>query len=49
LTVSTTDSVVEYVSGGPAYPISYRFLQNADIQAVLVKQDGTSETLTGAQ
>jgi len=49
LTVSTTDSVVEYVSGGPAFPIPYRFLQNADIQAVLVKQDGTSETLTGAQ
>lgn len=49
MTVSTTDSVVEYVSGGPAFPIPYRFLQNADIQAVLVKQDGTSETLTGAQ
>ncbi|WP_406833841.1 hypothetical protein [Pseudomonas asiatica] len=49
MTVSTTDSVVEYVSGGPAYPIPYRFLQNSDIQAVLVKQDGTSETLTGAQ
>ncbi|ABY97664.1 hypothetical protein PputGB1_1761 [Pseudomonas putida GB-1] len=45
LTVSTTDSVIEYVSGGPAYPISFRFLQNSDIQAVLVKQDGTSETL----
>lgn len=49
MTVSTTDSVVEYVSGGPTYPIPYRFLQNSDIQAVLVKQDGTSETLTGAQ
>lgn len=49
MTVSTTDSVVEYVSGGPAYPIPYRFLQDADIEAVLVKQDGTSETLTGAQ
>lgn len=45
MTVSSTDSVVEYVSGGPAYPIPYRFLQNSDIQAVLVKQDGTSETL----
>ncbi|MNJ28642.1 hypothetical protein D3C77_231860 [compost metagenome] len=45
LTVSTTDSVEEYVSGGPAFPISYRFLQNSDIEAVLVKQDGTSETL----
>ncbi|WDY60402.1 tail fiber domain-containing protein [Pseudomonas sp. PSKL.D1] len=45
MTVSTTDSVIEYVSGGPAYPIPYRFLQNSDIQAVLVKQDGTSETL----
>lgn len=49
MTVSTTDSVVEYVSGGPAFPIPYRFLQNSDIEAVLVKQDGTSETLTGAQ
>ncbi|MEZ1840279.1 hypothetical protein QVM62_20730 [Pseudomonas putida] len=45
MTVSTTDSVEEYVSGGPAFPIPYRFLQNSDIQAVLVKQDGTSETL----
>ncbi|WP_177336432.1 tail fiber domain-containing protein [Pseudomonas sp. NBRC 111136] len=45
MTVSTTDSAIEYVSGGPAFPIPYRFLQNSDIQAVLVKQDGTSETL----
>lgn len=45
MTVSTTDSVEEYVSGGPAFPIPYRFLQNSDIQAVLVHQDGTSETL----
>lgn len=45
MTVSTTDSVIEYVSGGPAFPIPYRFLQDSDIQAVLVKQDGTSETL----
>lgn len=45
MTVSTTDSVIEYVSGGPAFPIPYRFLQNSDIQAVLVKQDGASETL----
>lgn len=45
MTVSTTDSVIEYVSGGPAFPIPYRFLLNSDIQAVLVKQDGTSETL----
>ncbi|WP_136474558.1 hypothetical protein [Pseudomonas sp. DG56-2] len=49
MTVSTTDSVIEYVSGGPTFPIPYRFLQNSDIDAVLVKQDGTSETLTGAQ
>lgn len=49
MTVSTTDSVVEYVSGGPAFPIPYRFLQDSDIEAVLVKQDGNSETLTGAQ
>lgn len=49
MTVSTTDSVVEYVSGGPAFPIPYRFLQDSDIEAVLVKQDGTSEPLTGAQ
>lgn len=49
MTVSTTDSVVEYVSGGPAFPIPYRFLQDSDIEAVLVKQDGSSETLTGAQ
>lgn len=45
MTVSTTDSVIEYVSGGPAFPIPYRFLQNSDIEAVLIKQDGTSETL----
>ncbi|EKT4522803.1 hypothetical protein QEM13_002046 [Pseudomonas putida] len=45
MTVSTTDSVVEYVSGGPAFPIPYRFLQNSDIEAVLVHQDGTSKTL----
>lgn len=49
MTVSTTDSVIEYVSGGPAFPIPYRFLQNSDIKAVLVKQSGVSETLTGAQ
>ncbi|MBT9234303.1 hypothetical protein KKQ11_00505 [Pseudomonas sp. MG-2] len=49
MTVSTTDSVVAYVSGGPAYPIPYRFLQNSDIEAVLVKQGGASETLTSAQ
>lgn len=49
MTVSTTDNEVVYVSGGPAFPIPYRFLQNSDIEAVLVKQDGTSETLTGAQ
>lgn len=49
MTVSTTDSVVEYVSGGPAFPVPYRFLQDSDIEAVLVKQDGTTETLTGAQ
>ncbi|MGH8484129.1 MAG: hypothetical protein ACRESP_06975, partial [Pseudomonas sp.] len=45
MTVSTTDSVEEYVSGGPVFPISYRFLKDSDIEAVLVKQDGTSETL----
>lgn len=45
MTVSTTDSVIEYVSGGPAFPIPYRFLQNSDIQAVLVRQSGVSETL----
>lgn len=49
MTVSTTDSVIEYVSGGPAFPIPYRFLQDSDIEAVLVKQDGTSEELTAAQ
>lgn len=49
MTVSTTDSVVAYVSGGPAFPIPYPFLQDSDIEAVLVKQDGNSETLTGAQ
>ncbi|WP_442108163.1 hypothetical protein [Pseudomonas sp. NUPR-001] len=45
MTVSTTDSVETYVSGGPAFSIPYRFLNDSDIQAVLVKQDGTSETL----
>lgn len=45
MTVSTTDSVKVYVSGGPAFPIDYRFLQDEDIQAVLIKPDGSSETL----
>lgn len=49
MTLPTTDSFVEYVSGGPAFPVPYRFLQNSDIEALLVKQDGTSETLNGAQ
>ena len=45
MTVSTTDSVVEYISGGPDYPIPFRFLQSADIQAILVKQNGVTEVL----
>lgn len=45
MTVSTTDSVEEYVSGGPAFTIPYRFLKDSDIEAVLVHQDGASETL----
>lgn len=45
MTVSTIDNVIEYVSGGPAFPIPYRFLQNSDIEAVLVRQSGVSETL----
>lgn len=49
MTVSTTDSIVDFSSGGPDFPIPYRFLQNSDIEAVLTKQDGTTETLTGAQ
>lgn len=49
MTVSTTDSVETFSSGGPNFPIPYRFLQNSDIEAVLTKQDGTTETLTGAQ
>lgn len=49
MTVSTTDSVKTYSTGGPNFPIPFRFLQNSDIEAVLVKQDGTTETLTGAQ
>lgn len=49
MTVSTTDSSVEYTTGGPAFPIPFRFLQNSDIQAVLVDQNGNSETLTSAQ
>lgn len=49
MTVSTTDSVVTYIAGGPGYAIPYRFLQNSDIEAVLVKQDGTLETLSPAQ
>ncbi|MFJ3117814.1 hypothetical protein ACIPI6_14865 [Pseudomonas protegens] len=49
MTVSTIDSVVSYDAGGPGFPIPYRFLQNSDIEAVVVKQDGTSETLTSAQ
>lgn len=49
MTVSTTDSVELYVSGGPAFPIPFQFFQNSDIVAVLTKQDGTSETLTTAQ
>ncbi|WP_282361407.1 hypothetical protein [Pseudomonas sp. PS01300] len=49
MTVSTTDSIVDFSSGGPDFPIPYRFLQNSDIEAVLTKQDGTTETLTWAQ
>lgn len=49
MTVSTTDSSVEYTAGGPAFPVPFRFLQNSDIQAVLVDQNGNSETLTSAQ
>lgn len=49
MTVSTTDSEIEYVAGGPAFPVPYRFLQNSDIQAVLVDQNGNSEALTPAQ
>lgn len=45
MTVSTTESVVEHISGGPAFPIPYRFLQDSDIQAVLVDQVGNAETL----
>lgn len=49
LTVSTIDSVETYTSGGPVFPIPYRFLENSDIEAVLVRQDGTVEFLTSAQ
>ncbi|MFJ1336754.1 hypothetical protein ACIKP7_01280 [Pseudomonas caricapapayae] len=38
-----------YIAGGPGYAIPYRFLQNADIEAVLARQDGTLETLTPTQ
>lgn len=45
MTVSTSASVVEYTSGGPAFPIPYRFLTDSDIQAVLVRSDGTTSVL----
>lgn len=49
LTAFATDSSVEYTTGGPAFPIPFRFLQNSCIQVVLIDQNGVSETLTEAQ
>lgn len=49
LTVSTTDSEIAYVAGGPAFPIPFRFLQNSDIQAVIIRSDGTTEDLNDTQ
>ncbi|KPM64015.1 hypothetical protein HB4184_10405 [Pseudomonas putida] len=57
LTVSTNASVVDYTSGGPNFPVPYRFLKNDDVQAMLIYPDGitieplaagTQYTLVGA-
>lgn len=45
MTVSTTDSVIEYTGGGPDFPIPYRFLNDTDIVAQLVSADGEVTTL----
>lgn len=42
MTVSTNASVIDYTSGGPDFPIPYRFLSDSDIQAILVRSDGTT-------
>ncbi|QBF27145.1 hypothetical protein EXN22_16135 [Pseudomonas tructae] len=49
MTVETIDSEVVYVTGGPVFPIPFRFLSSTDIQAVLTKVDGSTETLTASQ
>jgi hypothetical protein len=49
LTVETLVSEVEYRSGGPDFPISFRFLHDSDIQAVLVRNNGSSEILSPSQ
>ena len=57
MTVSTNASVVDYTSGGPNFPVPYRFLKNDDVQAMLIYPDGitieplaagTQYTLVGA-
>lgn len=45
MTVTTTASTTRFSSGGPDFPVPFRFLKNADITARLVLADGTTETL----
>ncbi len=49
MTVSTTENVIEYVDGGPDFPIPYRFLRDEDIQVELTTPNGLTETLSAAQ
>lgn len=46
MTVSTTDSQIDYSSGGPSFPIPFKFLRDEDIQPVLTLADGSQVVLT---
>lgn len=45
MTVSTTDSQIDYSSGGPSFPIPFKFLRDEDIRPVLTMADGSQVTL----
>lgn len=45
MTVSTTDSQIDYSSGGPSFPIPFKFLRDEDIRPVLTLADGSQVTL----
>lgn len=46
MTVSTTDSQIDYSTGGPSFPIPFKFLRDEDIQPVLTLADGSQVVLT---